>query len=278
MAKPHSKQTRTPSKVRPVPIKAMKVPPALVTQRQFRQAHGDKLAANLDLNKLGFPVVNHRDGHYWVLDGQHRLYALKVNGFENDVLDCEVYEDLSDEEMADIFLGRDQRKAVAPFDKFHIACTAGHPREMNIRRAVESQGVRIGRNHEENTVSAIGALGKVYDKAGGGHAGEVVVGQVVRTIKNAYAGDPASFDAKVIEGLGLVYNRYNGKTNEKELATCLAAAAYGVRGLLRRAEAQRQRTGNLKSQCIAASAVELYNKGRGPRANDRLPSWWKEGE
>lgn len=268
--------TRRPSKIRPVPINQMRVPPALVTQREFRKAHGDRIAADLDLNKLGYPIINHRDGHYWVLDGQHRIYALKQNGFTSDVLDCEVYENLTDEEMADIFLGRDSRKAIAPFDKFHVACTAGYNRETGIRRAVETQGVRVGRNKEENTVSAIGALGKVYDKAGGGKNGEVVVGQVVRTIRNAFGGDPAGFDRSLIEGIGLVFNRYNGLTKEKDLASRLAAR--GVRGLLQRAESQRLRTGNLKGQCIAATVVEVYNRGLGPRANDRLPSWWKHAE
>lgn len=272
MAKPHS--TRRPSKIRPVPINQMRVPPALVTQREFRKAHGDRLAAELDLNKLGFPIINHRDGHYWVLDGQHRIYAMRQNGFEKDALDCEVYEDLTDEEMADIFLGRDARKAVAPFDKFHVACTAGYSREVGIRRAVEAQGIRVGRQKEENTVSAIGALGKVYDKAGGGKNGEIVVGQVVRTIKNAFGGDPTSFDKALIEGIGFVFNRYNGLTKERDLSAKLAAK--GVRGILRRAEAQRERIGNLKGQCVAAVVVETYNGGLGPRAGDRLPSWWKE--
>lgn len=279
MAKPHSgTQQRKPSKIRPVPIDQMRIPPALVTQREFRKAHGDRLAADLDLNKLGYPIINHRDGIYWVLDGQHRIYALKQNGFEKDVLDCEVYEDLTDAEMADIFLGRDQRRKISPYDSFHVACTAGYKRETGVRRAVETQGVKIGRHSEENTVGAISALCKVYDKAGGNKTGEVVLGQVVRTIKHAYGGDPVSFDAQVIEGLGLVFNRYNGKTNERDLATRLATTTNGVRGLIRRAETQRLRTGNSKAQCIAASVVDVYNKGVGPRAKDRLPSWWKEAE
>jgi hypothetical protein len=275
--KPHKSATRKPSKVRPVPISQMRVPPALITQREFRKAHGDRIAADLDLNKLGFPIVNHREGIYWLLDGQHRIYALKQHGFDNDVLDCEVYEDLSDAEMADIFLGRDSRRAISPFDKFHVACTAGYHRETSIRRAVETQGLRIGRAKEDNTISAIVALGKVFDRAGGNSIGEVVVGQVVRTLKNAFEGDSTAFDAHVIEGLGLVFNRYNGKTNEKELTARLASQK-GVRGLLRRAETQRLRTGNLKGQCVAAAVVDIYNKGMGPRAGERLPDGWKESE
>lgn len=263
---------RRPSKIRPVPIAAMRIPPALVTQRQFRQAHGDKLAANLDLNKLGYPVINHRDGIYWVCDGQHRIYALKENGFEKDNLDCEVYEELTDAEMAEIFLGRDDRKPIALYDKFHVAVTAGRRRERDIQRAVEANGQKIGQKKGQG-VCAVGALGTVYDRSG-----EIVLGQVVRTINIGFGGDEMGFDRAVIEGLGLVFNRYNGLTNEKELGAKLSDLKHGARELLRKAEAVRERTGNQKKQCVAAVVVDLYNKGKGPRDSHRLPSWWKEAE
>src|SRR5215471_18814394 len=94
---PHA---RRPSKIRPVPLGLMRTPPALITQREFKKAHGDRLAAELDLDKLGYPVMNLRDGIYWVLDGQHRVYALRENGFDDkDTLDCEVYEGLTDAQM-----------------------------------------------------------------------------------------------------------------------------------------------------------------------------------
>lgn len=261
---------RKPSKFHKVALGQMRTPPALVTQREFRKAHGDRIASELDLNKLGVPVMNHRDGIFWVLDGQHRIYALKQFGFgDKDMIECEVYEGLTDAEAADMFLGRAQVKAIGQYDKFHIACTAGHRRENDIRRVVEANGLKIGRTKEENTIGAIGALRKVYDRSG-----DVVVGQVVRALKNAFGGDSAAFDANLIDGLGLVFNRYNGKTNEKELANRMSSS--NVRSLLRRAESQRERTGNQKAQCIAATVVDIYNKGLGPRASDRLPAWWKE--
>lgn len=263
--------SRRPSKIRPVPIAQMRVPPALVTQREFRQSHGDHLAAELDLNKIGYPVINHRDGIFWVLDGQHRIYALKQNGFEKDVLDCEVYESLTDSEMAEIFLGRDDRRAIPLYDKFHVACTAGRRRENDIRRAVEGNGLRIGRTKEENTIGALGACGKVYDRSG-----DVVLGQVVRTIKKAFTGDPAAFVPEMIVGIGLVFNRYNGRTNEHDLAARLAASSRGVRGIIQRAESQRERTGNQKALCVAATVVDIYNKQLGTRDAKRLPPWWKE--
>lgn len=263
---------RTPSKIRPVALGSMRVPPALVTQREFRQAHADRIAADLDLNKIGFPIINRRDGIYWVLDGQHRVAALKQFGFsDKDTIDCEVFEDLTDAEMAGIFLGRDARKPIPIYDKFHVACTAGNPRENDIRRAVESNGQKIARNNTDG-ISAVGALGKVYDRSGA-----TVLGQVVRAINIGFSGDPVAFDASIVEGLGLVFNRYNGRTNEKDLGRRLSDLQ-GPRELLRKAEAIRMRTGNQKKQCIAAAVVDIYNKGRGPVAKDRLPSWWKSEE
>lgn len=266
--------SRRPSKIRPVPLGSMRTPPALVTQREFRQAHADRIAADLDLDKIGFPIINHRDGIYWVLDGQHRVSALKQFGFgDKDTIDCEVFEDLSDAEMAEIFLGRDARKPIPIYDKFHVSVTAGHRRERDIQRAVESNGQKISRNQKEGGVSAVGALGKVYDRSG-----DVVLGQVVRAINLGFSGEPAAFDASIIEGLGLVFNRYNGRTNERDLGARLAELKHGSRELLRRAEAIRMRTGNQKKQCVAAAVVDLYNKGRAPLAKDRLPSWWKSAD
>lgn len=248
----------------------MRVPPAGVVQRDFRKGHGDYLAANLDLDKLGFMIVNWRDGWYWVVDGQHRLYALQQFGFSpEDVVDCEVYENLTDAEMADMFLGRSDVRLIAAFDKFLVSVTAGRKRENDILRAVETQGCKVSRRSDQNAISAVGALGKVYDRSN-----DVVLGQVIRTLRDGFAGDTAAFDAQLIDATGLIFNRYNGRTNERDLAARLAQTTHGVQGLLRRAEAQREKTGNQKAQCLAAVIVEIYNKGV-PRPK-RLPSWWKE--
>lgn len=262
--------SRKPSKIRPVPIDKMRIPPALVTQREFRKAHGDRIASELDLNKIGYPIINHRDGNYWVVDGQHRIYALRQNGFEKDTLDCEVYEDMTDAEMADVFLGRDARRPIPLYDKFHVAVTAGRRRERDIQRTVESNGQKISRD-KDGGISAVGALASVYDRSG-----DVVLGQVIRTINLGFGGDSVSFDRSIIEGLGLVYNRYNGRTNEKQLGSRLSDLRNGARELLRKAQAIRERTGNSKTHCVAAAVVDIYNKGLAPRDAHRLPSWWEE--
>lgn len=276
MAKQHKpEREQRSSKVRPVTIKEMRTPPAGITQRKFNKGQAEKYAADMDLDKLGIPIVNLRDGIYWILDGQHRIEALKLFFAPSDPgqIACEVYEGLADAEMADIFLGRDDRRAISLYEKFSVACTAERQRETDIRRTVEAQGLKISQTQEPGCIGAVSALVKVYDRSG-----NVVLGQTLRTIRDAFGGDPLAFDGQLVQGVALVYNRFNGRTNEKDMAARLSSAQHGARGLLRRAEAQRERTGNQKAQCVAATIVDVYNRGRGPRDSHRLPSWWKSAE
>jgi len=264
---------RLPSKIQPVPFAQIVIPPALVTQREFRPAHADRIAAEFDMNKFGYPVVNHRDAKWHMMDGQHRKAAIEkaFPWIVTGTIECEVYENLTDAQMADIFLGRDQRKQIPQYDKFHVSCTAGYKRELDVLRAIESNGQHPSRTRGEG-ISALGAFCKVYDRSG-----DVVVGQVVRTINRGFGGDGDAFDRSIVEGLGLVYNRFNGKTNEKQLGDRLGHLKHGARELLRKAEAIRERTGNQKKHCVAAAIVDIYNKGEGPHSKTRLPSWWKDG-
>ena len=256
------------SKVYPVPIAKMRTAPAGVVQRSYNKHQAEEYAADFDFNKLGFPILNLRDGIYWILDGQHRIGALKLVGLTNEELPCEVYENLTDAQMAEIFLGRDDRRRIDPFAKFLVACTAQRPRETEVRRMVETNGLKISRQKEDRCIGAVSSLLKVYDSAG-----SVVLGQALRTIRDAYESDAKAFDGQVIEALGIAYNRYNGRLLEREVITHLSAAQHGVRGLINRAEQQRLKTGHQKIQCLAAVIVDIYNKHASQK--NRVPSWWK---
>jgi hypothetical protein len=273
-----AKQPKTrqwPHKTRPVKVAEMRVPTVEVIQRRYNKAQAEEYAADFDLNKLGVITVCLRDGLYWIVDGQHRIAALKMFFAPSDpgVIECSVYEGLSDAEMAELFLGLNTRRAVNPYDMFKVACTAQRATESEIQRIVESNGVTIKRQREPGSVSAVSSLRKIHDRAG-----SVVLGQTIRTLRDSFGDDPLAFDGQLMTGVSLIFNRFNGKTNEKELVKALQRVARGARGVLQKAEDLRARTGNQKPLCVAATIVDTYNKGLGPRAKDRLPSWWKTAE
>jgi hypothetical protein len=252
------------SHLRWVAISELRVNPR--AQREFRTEKAAKIAADLDLEALGYPVVNRRDGHYFIVDGQHRVAALKMIGWGDQQIQCDTLEGLNEAEEAELFLRRDERTAISTFEKFRIAITAEREVETDIDRVVRAQGLTVSRaTTTPGSISAVGTLRKVYVQAG-----PATLGRALRIIRDAY-GDPG-LEAPVIHGIGLLCQRYNGALDDEAAVDRLNRAHGGVNGLLGKAEALRMRTGNQKAQCVAAAAVELINAGRGGK---KLPDWWK---
>src|SRR5947207_7831081 len=63
------------ARLRWVPLTQMRVNP--LAQRDLNQARVSKLAAVFDPEKMDAPTVNHRGDGYYLIDGQHRIAAMK---------------------------------------------------------------------------------------------------------------------------------------------------------------------------------------------------------
>ncbi len=244
----------------------MKVSP--VAQRDLNQARVDRLAADFDLEQIGTPTVNDRDGSFFILDGQHRIEALRQIGYGDQQVQCWTYVDLDDQEMAEKFDRLNDVLAVHGFDRFRIRVNAGRPVETDIDRIVRANGLVVSRDSLAGAVSAVGTLGRVYSRGGA-----KVLGRSLRIVRDAF-GDPG-LEAPVIDGIGLLCQRYNGELDDAVAVEKLAKVNGGANGLLGKAEVLRRQTGNAKGHCVAAAAVDIINAGKGGK---KLPSWWKEAK
>lgn len=246
-----------------VPIKRMKVNP--LAQRELNTARVDHLVASFDPEQIGTPTVNERADHFYIVDGQHRIEALRAIGWGDQSVQCWTYSGLTEEEEANKFLQLNDTLIVRALPKFRAAVTAGRPEECDIDRIVRAHGLCVTLDKVPGAIGAVATLRKVYSRSGAR-----TLSRALLLARDAY-GD-AGFDAPVIDGLGLLCQRYNGDLNDGEAVTKLAAANGGVNGLLNKAEILRRATGNPKGHCVAAAAVEIINRGRGGK---KLPPWWK---
>ncbi len=253
----------TEKRLRWVPIAQMKLNP--LAQRQLKQYHVDHLVANLNLEELGTPTVNRRDGSWYIIDGQHRIEALRAIGWGDQQIECWTYEGLTSEDEAAKFRTLNKRLTVASLDDFRIAVHAGDPVDSDIDRIVRAQGLVVSLDNVPGAIGGVGTLRRVYLRSDG-----KTLGRALRIDRDAY-GDPG-MQAAVIDGLGYLCQRYNGSLNDDEAVKKLAAAHGGVNGLLGKAEQLHKRMGTAKGQCVAAAAVETINRGRGGK---KLPDWWK---
>lgn len=240
-------------------------------QRAYRPAHAEKLAATFNLEGMGYPVLSRHNGSYHIIDGQHRVAALRLLGFDpEDTIQCEVYEDLSEQGEAELFLERNTFRAPTTYDKFRVALTAKRQREVSVDQIVRDQGLHIS-THGKNSssdggVRAVGTLLKIHDRIG-----PLMLGATLRIIRDAF-GSPG-FEQSVIEGVSFVVERYEGDFEEAEASEKLGRLHGGVNGLLGAAERLRLSSGNSKTNCIAAVTVDTINRGR--RGASRLASWWE---
>lgn len=264
--KPTGAKVERTANLRWVPLDKVRVNP--LAQRDLNQARVDKLVAEFDPEQLGAPTVNARGGHFYVIDGQHRMEALKTwlgDDWEKQQAQCFCYEGLSEEEEAEIFLKLNDTLAVNAYAKFKVAVQAGRPEESDINRIVQQCGLRVSQDKSNGSVSAVGTLVRVYKRSD-----PTTLARSLLIVRDAY-GD-AGLEAVVIDGISLVCQRYNGQLDDQALVTRLSRAHAGVAGLLNKAEVLRQQTGNPKGHCVAAAAVEIHN---GVRGGKKLPNWWR---
>ena len=253
------------ARLRWVPLAQMRVNP--LAQRDLNRARVAQLAACFDPEQLGAPVVSHRGGWFWLLDGQHRIeaYKLWLGSWEDQQLQCWCYEGLSEAHEAELFLKLNDTLTVSAFARFKVAVAAGRDAEADVDRIVRALGLRISAGRSGGGICAVATLRRVYGRAGAG-----VLSRALRVIRDAY-GD-AGLDGPVIEGIALVCQRYDGDLTEQHAVARLGAAHGGVHGLLSRAGQLRQGTGAAPAECVAAAAVELINRGTG---RTKLAPWWR---
>lgn len=261
----HRNRVERTATLRWVPIRLMRVSP--LAQRELNQARVDKIVANLDLEQVGAPTVNKRGGHFYIIDGQHRIEALRADGWEDQQIQCWQYEELTEAEEAEKFLKLNDVLAVAALPKFRVSVQAGREMECDIDRIVRSNGCKVSSDKSGGGISAVATLIRIYTRTDG-----KTLGRAIRIIRDAY-GTPG-LEADVLDGIGYLCGRYNGDLEDQVAVAKLAKVQGGVNGLRGRAEVIRQRTGLTRGHAVAAAAVDIINSGA--RGGAKLANWFRE--
>lgn len=252
-----------PHKIVSVPLKKMRV--SALAQRDQRQYRIDDLAAHLDLGKIGIPTVNLRDGVYWIIDGAHRVKALRSNGFGDESIDCQVYEGMSVEEEAEMFLGLNDNLKVNAMDKFKVGVVAGRDEDVDIEQVVRDLGLAVATGGARGSIGSVTALRSTYRKAGADG-----LRTSLTIIRDVY-GD-AGYRATLIDGVGLFVARYGNQVDVPKLKQRLKNQHEGAEGLMKMADRLRNASKAPRPECVAAAIVEIYNRARGVA---KLETWWR---
>ncbi len=127
-------------------------------QRETRNPRVDRIAAAFNEAKLGMPVVSLRDGSYYLLDGNHRVAALRKENYTSTKFI--VLTGMTYEQEAEYF--RTQNENVGPLTKYNLFHAGLEKKDdlcVNIDRITRNHGYRIASSGRDvNSITAIFTL------------------------------------------------------------------------------------------------------------------------
>lgn len=227
-------------------------------QREFNENHSKKIAASFDPDLFDDLVVTlpNGDGIYHVVDGQHRMAAIRSLYGEDEMVPCRVVNATSPARAAIIFDKINTgRRLPSGIEKFRVRVTAGSETEVAINKVVTWLGCRIESGDSPNSIRATGALLNVHNAFGLDVLKEALV-----TIRGTWANDKGALEGPIIEGYGALVGAHRGHLDWKRLRE-KTATSYTPGRLLGQAKADKEALGGRISDGVRRVLIRNYNQG-----------------
>lgn len=254
---------------RHIPIGELLPHPKL--QRRFKAAHAERILSDFDPAALGIIWVQEKNGKFYVIDGQHRVWAtLKfLNGDKRQEVMCRVFANLSDEDAATITRRVNITKAWQALDTFTNRIVEKDAVALAIQKILGAFGLVVSKSRGENVVQAVTAAERAYLRLG-----DADFQRLVGVLHGAWKGDPDAYSAPLLEGMALLMNRHNGTCNYDDMRHKLAKSGKPER-IIGQARYAKDGLGYTMPHAVAHALTVEYNKGRRVA---KLPDWKRSAE
>ena len=185
-------------------------------QRPVNPREVERLIREWDGRLLEPVVVSFRDGKFYVVDGQHRIAAMrKMNGGNGVMVNCKVYSGLTYEQEAGLCYKLDKaKKRLSMSQSTNALAQSGMDAETGeIKRLVEGSGFVWALNKKHGKTGEIvstSALINAYRLLGGEG-----FGRMLSMMREAWQGDPRSLTANLLSGMALFVKTYDTEFTDR---------------------------------------------------------------
>lgn len=228
------------------------------------KSHAENIYKSFDNNQFTPLIVSIRDGVYWVIDGQHRLYAVKKRFGQDKLVECKIITSLTEELECDLF-GKinTNQKSLNSADKVKTDFYAGDPKITALVDICNRNGVELGfennnRGKKDGRIIAIKALADTYDKIGAEQTE-----RLVRLLNDTWDGNAEGFSQRMINAMCVILSLYSAELSDeiwiKKLSKVepLKLIAEGKNDLATKA--------NVATKIARIAITNYYNKGKGAK-------------
>ena len=198
--------------------------PHPIAQRELDVKHGDRLAKYWNWDYFEPISVSYRDGKYWVIAGQHRLYAIKKrNGGKDCSVICRVFYGMTVVDECEFFLqDKNSGYVVSPqklSTKMAVKYRIGDPDITGMVTGAEAAGwtVDFKSGDNRNRINAVGALLQCYKSL----SYEQYV-TMLKILKDAWGDDAKATHQMLMKGMTIVCKTYWQQFKPSEMAKSLS--------------------------------------------------------
>jgi hypothetical protein len=189
-----------------LPVSSLNVDPTY--QRPISTRHLNKIIAEFDGDLIGVILVSERtSGERYILDGQHRVEAVRLLGFPEGLVPCMVYTHLEAGTEAKMFAEANKRRlSLHPFYTFRARLLGGDESAIALRDLVDSYGFHLeyGRNlpgesgmgRLEGKIQALGELEKLQTDYA-----TPMVGPVLDLVASVWGSEVIGLSGTLLRGL-----------------------------------------------------------------------------
>lgn len=237
-------------------------------QRDVSPSHVKNIVKHFDPDTFGVLVVSERSDGMYIVDGQHRVAALRAMGWQDQRVPCLVYRGLSIEEEAKVFYKpQTERRSMTPAARFKARLVAGEPSAVAIAKCVESYGFNVnlanGGNVHPRDIDAVASLERIARQYGFDH-----LPVTMSVIRDIYGTDHVKITSALMLGIATFVHRYQGLYDKRRLFEVLHKLTP------QRLEANGKDIAKLlgahSDTAVGRAILRQYNKGLQTR---RLPEW-----
>ncbi len=245
--------------IRQLPVSALIVDPNV--QRSVDRNRVAKMADDLDLSAVGVITVSHRgNGSYHVIDGQHRVEAVRLAGGESENVTCRIFDGLSIEDEARMFRLLNNTTKLQTMDRFKVRVVEGDPMAVEIHGLLAKHGWKVSGGANDGHFGAVAAVERVYQRD------SAAVERMIATITRAYGHSSEGMHFAIVEAVGSIYARYGETVDDSGLADRMARYHGGPARLIGDARGLAATYRFSLATAVADILVERYNVSRRTKA------------
>lgn len=184
----------------------------------------DKLVREWDPRLLTPLVVSYQDGKYNLVDGQHRVCAMrKKNGGKDVTALCRVYRGMTYEEEAELYYKLDRSKGHLrlPNATKALVESGSNAEVIEIKRLLEDAGFIWALDkptREPFEIEATRAVISAYRMLGG-----AAFSRMLRLLAKTWYGTPTSLNASILSGMALFLKTYETEVDDEAFIAQLSA-------------------------------------------------------